>query len=193
MARLLRYKYVVFPIKFWTNRLPQAGVVVPETGSEWALRSCFPDVRFRGHALGPAELGLAHTLTRGLVKRMNEERVRELESWAQGSRAGLTASECVLLDAISEACREIQGLWKADQATSLELRRFEARVLELQDELRQDRRAMEGAELGLTIGETSSADKARELLADRLAALEDIGLEPPQGSINKADLPGVTD
>ncbi len=34
MARLLRYKYVVLPIKFWTNRLPQAGVVVPETGSE---------------------------------------------------------------------------------------------------------------------------------------------------------------
>lgn len=124
---------------------------------------------------------------------MNEERVRELESWAQGSREGLTASECVLLDAILEACREVQGLWKADQARSLELTRVEARVLELQDELGLDRRAMEGAELELTIGETSSSNKARELLADRLAALETLGNEPSPGSVDKADLPGVTD
>ncbi len=49
---------------------------------------------------------------------------------------------------------------------------------------------MEGAELELTIGETSSSNKARELLADRLAALESLGHEPSPRNVDKPDLPG---
>ena len=78
---------------------------------------------------------------------MNEERVRELESWAHGSREGLTTSECVLLDAISEVCREVRRLWETHEANGLELSRVEAGLLDLQDALERDRRAMEAAEL----------------------------------------------
>lgn len=124
---------------------------------------------------------------------MNEERVRELESWAQGSRAGLTTSECVLLDAIAEVCQEIRRLWEEDQSRSLELGRIEARVLELQDTLGQDRGAMEAAELELTLGGSGSVDKARELLADRLAALDSPSDAEPSRALDKADSPGFTD
>jgi hypothetical protein len=127
------------------------------------------------------------------VKAVNEERVRELESWCRDSREGLTTSECVLLDAIAETCAELRRMWALDHSKGLDLDRLETRVLELQDALRGDRRAMEAAELELALGASGSADRARERLANRLEALDGLDQEATSRPLAKPNLPGLTE
>lgn len=97
---------------------------------------------------------------------MNEDRLREIETWTVCEREQLTESENVLLDALAEACAEIRRSREAEK----ELESWLIKAHELEEELRRDRHAMEGADLEAAVGNEEAINRARAILDQRLRA-----------------------
>ena len=99
---------------------------------------------------------------------MNEERLSEIEDWAQVERGDLTESENVLLDAITEICIAVRHAWQTQEAQGAALETWREKATEFQDQLRRDREAMEGADLELAVGDSDASEQARTILRSRL-------------------------
>lgn len=104
---------------------------------------------------------------------MNEQRLNELEEWALTERNGLSESENVLLDAIAEACIAVRRAWQYQDAHRDAIETWREKALALEEELRKDREAMEGADLELAVGDGNAAEQARAILRSRLNEIPD--------------------